>query len=284
MSDLAARCLALQELQVRRKFFIGLATKQGNAAGALVRRALGWTPDGDDTASIVGRAARIVAWGLSGTGRLKPEDEEVAAALGGDLAVIRDCLAPVAAARHQIELEMARQARRLPVAPWAAGVAGFGERALAVLVGEAGDLSAYATRDKLWRRLGLAPYEGKAGKTWRLGREGALTAEQWTDYGYSPRRRAQVYALVDEPLFRHQTHRAGPYRAVYDRRRARTAETHPDWTKARSHADALRIMTKELVSDLWSEWRRAAGPVPEGASVFLPAAELVTVRSLIPDP
>lgn len=272
MSDLAARCTALQELQVRRKFFIGLATKQGNAAGALVRRALGWTPEAPDAGAIVARAERIVAWGVSGSNKLKPEDAAVAAALGGDLAVIRGCLAPVEAARHQVELEMARQARKLPVAAWAAGVTGFGERALAVLVGEAGDLSAYATRDKLWRRLGLAPYEGKAGKTWRIGREGSLTAEQWTDYGYSGRRRAQVYALIDEPLFRHQTHRAGPYRAVYDHRRARTAETHPDWTPARAHADALRIMTKQLVSDLWSEWRRADVVSPGAAMDAVPSA------------
>lgn len=45
--------------------------------------------------------------------------------------------------------------------------------------------------------------------------------------------------------------RHSPYRDVYDKRRAHTAETHPDWTKAHSHNDGLRIAGKEILRDLW---------------------------------
>jgi len=51
------------------------------------------------------------------------------------------------------------------------------------------------------------------------------------------------------------------YRAAYDRRRLRTAETHADWRKARAHNDALRIMTKRLLRDLWQAWRAAKAAV-----------------------
>lgn len=43
----------------------------------------------------------------------------------------------------------------------------------------------------------------------------------------------------------------GEYRAVYDRRRTLTATTHPDWTPGHSHNDALRIVSKRMLRDLW---------------------------------
>lgn len=41
------------------------------------------------------------------------------------------------------------------------------------------------------------------------------------------------------------------YRAVYDQRRAHTATTHPEWTPGHSHNDALRILSKRILRDLW---------------------------------
>lgn len=270
-SDLDTLCIQLAELQVRRKFYIGLMNKQTNAAGALVRRALGWVSTEEEASrtAINARAARIVDASLSGKPQ-KAEDEEVAHALAADLGVVCLALAPLEKARHEIELGIARTARRLPVFEWVHGVRGFGEKTLGVLIGETGNLTNYPKPDKLWKRLGLAPHDGKAYSTWR--REGGLTAEDWIAARYAPRRRAEVYSCLSEPLFRSQTPVMGPYRLVYDARRARTAETHPDWTKAHSHADALRIMTKRAVSDLWSEWRRAVVSLHSVQTV--PAADL----------
>lgn len=245
----------LMELQVRRKFLISATTKNTNMAGALVRRALGWRFDDPAKEAVNRRAAGILSAALAGKPP-KADDAAVATALAGDIGVVAKVVASYDAARHEVEAEMRRAARRLPVAAWAKGVRGLGEIGLAVIVGEAGDLGGYAHPDKLMKRLGLAPYEGKAFSTWR--RAGGLSAEEWTAGGYSPRRRAQIYAVVGDPLFRQQSVCAGPYRQVYDKRRARTAETHPDWSKGHSHGDALRVMTKALVEDLWAEWRRAA--------------------------
>ena len=42
-----------------------------------------------------------------------------------------------------------------------------------------------------------------------------------------------------------------PYRVVYDRRRAHTAVSHPEWTDGHSHNDGLRVASKEILKDLW---------------------------------
>lgn len=247
----------LAELQVRRKFWIGNVNKQTNAVKALVRRGLGWRYDEDEGArdKVNARAARIVAAALAGKEQ-KPEDAAIFGALASDLAAVSAAIAPCAAARHEIELEMKRIARKLPVYQWAKEVKGLGELGLAVIIAEAGDLSSYPKKGHLWKRLGLAPLEGKAYSTWRM--KGGLTAEDWTEAGYSPRRRAEIYAVISEPMFRAQSVAQGPYRAIYDRRREATAINHPDWTKAHSHMDGLRIMTKYLIRDLWNAWKEQA--------------------------
>jgi hypothetical protein len=256
----------LAELQVRRKFYIAATNKQTNAIKALVRRGLGWRYDEEETdrEKVNGRAARIVAAALGGKPQ-KPEDEAIYGALSADLAVVAAAIEPMTAARHQIELEMQRIVRKLPINAWAKQVRGLGEKGLAVILAEAGDLSGYPKKGHLWKRLGLAPYEGMAYSTWRM--KGGLSAEDWTEAGYSPRRRAEIFSVIGDPLFRAQSVAQGPYRAVYDRRRALTGETHPDWTKAHSHADALRVMTKIMLRDLWREWNRAMADQPVGEAV-----------------
>lgn len=42
-----------------------------------------------------------------------------------------------------------------------------------------------------------------------------------------------------------------PYRRVYDRRKAHTSLTRPEWTDGHRHADALRVASKEVLKDLW---------------------------------
>lgn len=264
----------LAELQVRRKFWIKLANRQSNAALALIRRAIGWRYDEEEDAreKVNKRAASIFAAAQKGVAQ-KPENEAIYRAVSADLAVIVQSMEPGEKARNEVELEMRRAARRLHVYPWVQSINGLGELGLAVIVGEAGDLSGYPKKGHLWKRLGLAPFEGRAMSTWRM--KGGLSADQWTEAGYSPGRRAEIFAVIGDPLFRAQSARtdkntgevtkeAGIYRQVYDRRRAATAITHAEWAaekggKAHSHADGLRVMTKTLLRDLWSEWNRREG-------------------------
>lgn len=255
-ADKAALCGVIDriaELQVRRKFWIAAINRQTNAAKALARRALGWRYDEeeDDRTRVNARAARIVAAALSGKPQ-RPEDEPVFAVIAADMGALSTSITPCHVMRLAVERDMRRAVRDLPVYAWAKAVHGLGELGLAVIVAEAGDLSGYPTKGHLWKRLGLAPRDGLAMSSWRA--KGGLTADDWTEAGYSPRRRAEMHAVIAEPLFRQQSVCAGPYRAAYDRRRALTAATHPDWTKAHSHMDALRIMTKRLLRDLRGAW------------------------------
>ena len=254
------------ELQRRRKFWIGVETKLAKSFQSYVRGALGAFA-GDE--AVNAEAGRIVAAVMAG----KAVDHEIGDLIASDALAFRTAIAPAQEARAVIELDMKKTARRLPAYAFVKSVKGFGDLAFCMLVGEAGDLGAYDRHDKLWKRLGLSPHDGKAYSTWRSA--GGLTADQWVAAGYAPRRRAEVFAVIQEPLFRHQTASQGPYRAAYDARRAQTVLTHPDWTPLHAHRDAGRVMVQKLVRHLWAEWRRAMRAVPLEALGRLPAASII---------
>ncbi len=260
----------MRELQVRRKHFIAQQVSIENRARGLILRALGWRPDVEaaESTPLKKRSETILAKAMRG----KPSDDFPL--LAADLEVDRRMREPAIKARAAVEKQMRKLARDLPVyAGFAANVRGFADLGLAVIAGECGDLANYATVSKVWKRLGLAPFNGQAGSTWR--RTGGLTADEWTALGYSPKRLGQLYGVVTVPLFMAQ--RAGmPYREVYLTRRAHTAITHPEWSKKRSDNDARRIMTKALIADLWSAWPRASQSIEH--SLGLRAADSIAER------
>jgi hypothetical protein len=49
----------------------------------------------------------------------------------------------------------------------------------------------------------------------------------------------------------------GKYGQVYADRRAHCDVTHPDWTDAHRDRDALRVMFKRFLADLWEAWMDA---------------------------
>lgn len=186
--------------------------------------------------------------------------------------------------RKKVERQMEQLARQLPVWTFVEGIKGLGAKGLAIIVGEAGiPIGDYRTVSGLWKRMGLAVINGERQRKKSDPGEAA-------EHGYSPKRRAEVWALCSDALFRAQwrgardedggdpaksdkpvvtpAHPIGLYGEVYARRRAHTeprilatdnlAASDPGkWTKARCHNDARRIMTKALLADLWVEWRRA---------------------------
>ena len=157
------------------------------------------------------------------------------------------------ALRKTTEARMCEIAGQFPVL--ARAVAGFAELGLAVILAEAGnDLTAYPHPMHLWKRLGLAPYKGRAMSQWH-GKD--LTAAEWVQQGYNGNRLGRIVGCVGTPLFMAKD-RPGGYGAVYAARRAHTALTHPDWTKAHSDNDARRIMLKAFIADLWGWWTAGA--------------------------
>lgn len=168
--------------------------------------------------------------------------------------------------RENYEKDMIALAKTLPVHAWVEDVRGAGTLGLATIIAEAGDLSNYATPAKLWKRLGFAPYEGHAGSTWKRAtwRPHALSAEEWMENPFSGERYALMHqiavwlknaqwigaAKTDDGVGKPN----GPYGEIYARRRAHTAQTHSDWTPMHSHMDALRVMMKKYLKDLWGAW------------------------------
>ncbi len=163
--------------------------------------------------------------------------------------------------QKSVEKIMLRLAAKLPVFKWVqeSEQRGFGELSLAVLVGECGDLSLYASPAKVWRRMGLAPwtFDGVThmGSTWRYGKEGKLPAEEWSNFGYVPRRRSIAYLFGEGMVKQNQ----GRYRERYDQVKAESALKHPDWKPKRHHLHAMLIATKMLLKYCWRAWHGQTG-------------------------
>jgi hypothetical protein len=165
--------------------------------------------------------------------------------------------------RKAEEKKLRKLAKELPVWEWVETIMGAGELSLAQIIGETGDLSDYSNPGKVWKRLGLAPYKGKACSTWRS--LGGLTADDWVECGYSPARRSVMFN-VGECFIK----AGGKYREVYDIVKVKYAERewcgkcHPKGetddrehcTPSHIHNRAHRYMVKKFIKHLWQEWRR----------------------------
>ncbi len=167
--------------------------------------------------------------------------------------------------RKTLEKRLCELARQLPVSEWWCAIKGCNALGLAALVGEAGDLNAYANPGKLWKRFGLQVYRGSAPSTWRRN---GLPAKEWEEVGYAPRRRAVLFT-IGTSLFMHSG-MDGHYRLVYDAYKARKATELPDHTKKYIHNMAGRYMEKRLLKHLWQAWR-AANPEAAPSEALPPA-------------
>lgn len=156
--------------------------------------------------------------------------------------------------RANTEREMQRHAKGLPVWTWAASVKGLSAQGLACIIGETGDLSNYETKERVWKRLGLAVIDG-------IAQQRRSKMEEAAAHGFSPKRRATVWAIADVLLqaqWRGErdgkpAHPIGPYGAVYGRRKAHTVNRE-GWTPKHRDNDARRVMSKALIEDLWRVW------------------------------
>ncbi len=299
MPPRAAVCAALKELQAQRRHCISLQSKCDRATEAFIARRLGYhaglpAPQRKRLFAQAGKMRRQIERGTD-LSSADPQCSIVDAApepqddSGGLLSheTLRASAAAVAAAvaplvllsararagfdRHRIEVEreMRRLAHILPAWTWVESIAGLGDLGLAIIVGEAGDLSAYtrvpgkpgAGVAKLWKRLGLAVLGGLRQGGLPAGSEAA----EWIVHGYNRRRRAEIWTIADA-LFRHQwrgakddepAHAVGPYGEDYARKRGEYAAR--EWSPGHANAAARRYMTKCVIRDLWVAWRRAVG-------------------------
>lgn len=150
--------------------------------------------------------------------------------------------APVHAVRLEAERWLEKAAQELPAADFVRSVHGFGWLGLAAIVGEAGDLANYATEAKLWRRFGLAVFDGAAERP----RKGDVL-------GFSPARRTVIWT-IGTSLIKQQNR----YQALYLKRKE--YELARDIILIAAHKRAQRYVEKALLRHLWKAWRQVGGP------------------------
>jgi len=239
----------LQELQKARAFAMGSRIMFTNRIESHVAHTMGyWTGASEEERKAAFTGARHAIEG----GELPPALKLVVAEFQRSIDGCRK-------QEKEFEKGMKRHAETLPVSKWAEAPEqrGFGLLTLAIVVGEAGDLSNYPDKGRLWKRFGCAPreYDGvtQMGATWRS--KGGLPAGEWEAFGYCPRRRSVAY-LIGENLLK-QNH--GPYRARYDEAKALQQARYPDYSKLRCHRHGMLLATKLLLKNLRAEWHRTAG-------------------------
>ncbi len=282
MINIDKTCGILKDWQVLRKFIIKVEVENTNRMNALVARYCGYDPTAEDAEKLWTRAGNIVKCVISGKSQADDDDQNIADRLQGELGAFKVGVGAYLIRRKEIEDAMMSAALTLPAASIIENTAGFNATGLAVIVGEAGNLSNYSSVRKLWRRLGLGMaqgHESKAYSTWR--KEGGLSAEDWTIAGYSPTRLAQIYGVISVPLAMHK--KKNKYGEIYDKRRAHTKVTHPEWyvdkkgkakvnakgepSSAHAANDAIRIITKAFLFDLWKCWNQSMTNVKNTVSL-----------------
>lgn len=145
-----------------------------------------------------------------------------------------------------MEKALAKQLKTHPLHPWIKSQIGLGDKQMARLLGVIRDPywnelhQRPRTVSELWAYSGLHVINGQGAKR-RKGQQSNWSAEA----------KSRIYLIAVSCIKQSKS----PYRAVYDDRRAHTAITHPDWTDGHSHNDALRIMGKEILKQLWIQSR-----------------------------
>lgn len=170
-------------------------------------------------------------------GKGEHPDSDIAFAATFPLAEARGSLAKH---RASVERRLEKLAKQLPVWPFVEGTRGIGPLGFAGIVGEAGDLSNYATVARLWKRMGLAVMPD--------GRQRRVTGEAGVAHGYNPSRRSHMWNIGACFI-----KAKGPLKDLYDERKLLEAERVE--TKAHAHNRAQRYIEKRFLRELWSAWR-----------------------------
>lgn len=167
----------------------------------------------------------------------------------------RDLDDALAKVEHQVVLALNRQMRHHPLGPWQKQQKGVGEKQLARLLAVIGDpywnsaAERPRTVSELWAYCGLVP-----GQKRRKGQKS----------NWSTRAKTRAWLIAASAI-----KQDGWLREVYDKRRHFTAERAHDadcppchakagdpWRPGHQHADAMRLMSKELLRELWRESKR----------------------------
>lgn len=193
----------LVSLQNSRRFCIVQKNRSERAIESLIATTMGFRVDGTekDRKAVFARAKTFrLAVEKGGEGHTNTDGHAASAlsALVPLILISAENRKPWTDLRKKVEDDMKKKAKDLPVYDFAKSVKGLGPLGLACLTAEAGiPIDQYRTVSGLWKRMGLAVLDGRRQQK---SRDKSEAARQ----GYSPRRRAEVWAFCSDSMFRKQ--------------------------------------------------------------------------------
>ena len=222
----------------KRNFVIKQRKAMDAALGAFIRMALGWSlakPE-NERKEIEAKAAEIIA-------ACEGEFAEV-------IAASHKAREPFDMIEKSQTKDMIALAEQLPIyAEFCKPIRGFGALGLAIIIGEAGDLSKYPKVGHLWKRMGVGLVDGVR----QGGLDKSASKDDWIKHGYNRERRSKMWTIGDSLL---KGNRDGEYRQAYLQRKEYEIARDPEIKKIVAHRRAQRYMEKRLLKKLWQAWRR----------------------------
>lgn len=165
---------------------------------------------------------------------------------------------------HEAKLAIKRLWRRHPLAPWAKAIPGLGELLIARLIAEIGDPASRENPGK------LLAYCGHGDPALSIREKGA-TQEDLFRRGnpYAKKAVWKIAKQFERTVGSEKSGARSPYRDLYDERKTQTegrlhsrecrrcgpsgspAQPGDPWSDAHRQADALRVIGKRFLIDLW---------------------------------
>ncbi len=206
-----------------------------------------------------------------------PDEDGVCRGFGyakdsNEVQVVKGLIDPLKDLEHRTVLSLQKRMRVNPIWPYFKDVKGVGEKTLARLMACIGDPylrplddGSYTPRtvSQLWAYCGMHTMPNKDGEIIAAKRMKGVQANWNTEA------KTRLF-LLSQGLLRQGIRKdkdgnqfaVTPYGQLYLDRRARTAVTHPEWNPGHGLNDALRIMGKELLKQLWRAAREIHTGIP----------------------
>lgn len=128
---------------------------------------------------------------------------------------------------------------------WLKIINGAGVKLSAKLLAGIEDIRRFPAPSNLWSYCGYGDPDPEHNKR----ENGQIT--------YSPKMKKLIW-LLGESFIK----QSSPYKVIFDKRRIKTAITHPEWTKMHSYNDAKRVMMKRFLAELYDNWYKSLGMTP----------------------
>ncbi len=206
-----------------------------------------------------------------------PDEDGVCRGFGyaedsNEVQVVKGLIDPLKDLEHRTVLSLQKRMRVNPIWPYFKDVKGVGEKTLARLMACIGDPylrplddGSYEPRtvSQLWAYCGMHTMPNKDG--------GIIAAKRMkgVQANWNTEAKTRLF-LLSQGLLRQGIRKdkdgnqfaVTPYGQLYLDRRAHTAVTHPEWNPGHGLNDALRIMGKELLKQLWRAAREIHTGIP----------------------